>query len=225
MIVARVSRNCAVVHVADVNSDPEYPGSPAQTLGGVRTVLSVPLIRETQPVGAITVSRTRVEPFTEKQVDLIKTFADQAVIAIENARLFEEVQAKTRELMEALTYQTGSSNILGVIASSPTDVAPVLKAIVDSACELCDAYDASVLLRDGDYLHFSEHHGSIPVSVEKWPINRHWTAGRAFLDQKPVHVHDLVSDPDFPDGQELARRQGTRSILSVPLLRDGEGIA
>jgi two-component system, NtrC family, sensor kinase len=95
-IVARALRNCAVVHVADVNADPEYPGSPAQTLGGVRTVLSVPLIRETQPVGAISVSRTRVEPFTEKQIDLIKTFADQAVIAIENARLFDEVQARTR---------------------------------------------------------------------------------------------------------------------------------
>src|SRR6266481_5009008 len=102
MIVARSLRNCAVVHVADVNADPEYPGSPAQTLGGVRTVLSVPLIRETQPVGAITVSRTRVEPFTEKQIDLIKTFADQAVIAIENARLFDEVQARTEDLRESL---------------------------------------------------------------------------------------------------------------------------
>jgi two-component system, NtrC family, sensor kinase len=102
IIVARALRNCAVVHVADVNADPEYPGSPAQTLGGVRTVLSVPLIRETQPVGAITVSRTRVEPFTEKQIDLIKTFADQAVIAIENARLFDEVQARTLELATSL---------------------------------------------------------------------------------------------------------------------------
>jgi two-component system, NtrC family, sensor kinase len=102
MIVARALRSCAVVHVADVNDDPEYPGTPAQILGGVRTVLSVPLIRETQPIGAITVSRTRVEPFTEKQIDLIKTFADQAVIAIENARLFDEVQARTLELATSL---------------------------------------------------------------------------------------------------------------------------
>jgi GAF domain-containing protein len=190
----------------------------------VRTVLSVPLLRENDSIGSIVLRRTDVRPFSDKQIALLQTFADQAVIAIGNVRLFDEVQAKTRELSEALTYQTGSSNILGVIASSPTDVAPVLKAIVDSACELCDAYDATVLLRDGDYLRFSEHHGSIPVSVEKWPINRHWTAGRAFLDQKPVHVHDVVSDPDFPDGQELARRQGTHSILSVPLLREGESI-
>src|SRR5207247_2766791 len=176
-IVARDLRNCAIVHVAYVNAEPEYPGTPAQTLGGVRTVLSVPLIRETQPVGAISVSRTRVEPFTEKQIDLIKTFADQAVIAIENARLFEEVQAKTRELTEALTYQTGSSNILGVIASSPTDVAPVLKAIVESACELCEADDALVVLKDGDDLSVGRASGPIPIAVEKWPINRNWAAG------------------------------------------------
>jgi signal transduction histidine kinase len=101
-IVARALRSCAAVHVTDVNADPEYPGSPAQTLGGARTVLSVPLIRETQPVGAITVSRTRVEPFTEKQIDLIKTFADQAVIAIENVRLFNELQTRTEELSLSL---------------------------------------------------------------------------------------------------------------------------
>src|SRR5258707_14478961 len=104
MIVARSLRNCAVVHVADVNDDPEYPGTPAQSLGGVRTVLSVPLVRETQPVGAITVSRIRVDPFTEKQIDLIKIFADQAVIVIENARLIDEVHAKTRDLTQAPTY-------------------------------------------------------------------------------------------------------------------------
>ena len=409
MIVARALRDCAVVHVADVNADPEYPGSPAQTLGGIRTVLSVPLIRETQPVGAITVSRTRVQPFTEKQIDLIKTFADQAVIAIENARLFDEVQvqkrelmealehqtatgavlnvisrsttnvqpvfdaiamsaarlfapcettlttvhdgqlhwrataslgrpveaieraraiypipcdivdspsaraiqerriieiadamasdtpantrraqsagdfrsvtfvplltdgigigtiilthpqagfklspkqlalvqtfadqaviaienarlfdevqAKTRDLTEALTYQTGSENILRVIASSPTDVGPVLKAIVESACELCDASDALVFLKDGGDLRFSAHHGSIPIDLEKWPINRHWVTGRAVVDRVPVHVHDLPSEgDDFPEGRELARHQGHRTVLSVPLLREGESV-
>ena len=87
-----------------------------------------------------------MNPFTDKQIELVTTFADQAVIAIENVRLFDEVQAKTRDLSEALIYQTESGNILRVIASSPTDVGPVLKAIVDSACELCDAYDAAVLL-------------------------------------------------------------------------------
>src|SRR5260370_7661636 len=98
-------------------------------------------------MGVLTLSRRAVEPFTEKQVELVSTFADQAVIAIENVRLFDEVQAKTRELEEALTYQTGSSNILGVIASSPTDVGPVLEAIVKSASALCDAYHPAPVLK------------------------------------------------------------------------------
>ncbi|THD68150.1 MAG: GAF domain-containing protein [Bradyrhizobium sp.] len=176
-------------------------------------------------------SVTRVQPgsFPAHHEQLLQAFADQAVIAIENVRLFDEVQAKTHDLSEALTYQTGSSNILSVIASSPTDVGPVLQAIVESACELCQAYDAIVLLKDGDQLRFSAHHGPIMVEADKWPINRSWTAGRAFLERKPVHVRDLLSDEgsDFPDAQELSRRGGTtglRSILGVPLLREGESI-
>ena len=125
-----------------------------------------------------------MHPFSDKQIALLQTFADQAVIAIGNVRLFEEVQAKTRDLSEALTYQTGSGNILQVIASSPTDVKPVLKAIVESACELCEADDAVVLLKDGDDLVVSAHHGPIPVDSEQWPINRNWTAGRAVIDRQ-----------------------------------------
>ena len=106
-------------------------------------------------------------------------FADQAVIAIENARLFEEVQAKTRDLSEALTYQTGSASILNVIASSPTDVGPVLKAIVESACELCAAYDSVLYLKDSGDLHPKAHHGPIRLDPEKLPIDRNSTAGRA----------------------------------------------
>jgi hypothetical protein len=100
----------------------------------------------------IFLTRTKVQPFTEKQIELITTFADQAVIAIENARLFEEVQQKTRGLEEALVHQIGSANILKVIASSQTDIEPVLNAIVESACAICNAIDAAVYLKDGDYL-------------------------------------------------------------------------
>ena len=114
--------------------------------------MSVPLLREGESIGAIILRRTEVQPFSDKQINLLQTFADQAVIAIGNVRLFEEVQAQTRDLSEALTYQTGSSKILSVIASSPTDVNPVLKAIVESACELCDATDALVFLKDGENL-------------------------------------------------------------------------
>ena len=186
-------------------------------------------MRENESIGSIVLRRTDVQPCSDKQIALLQTFADQAVIAIGNVRLFEEVQAKTRDLTEALTYQTGSGNILRVIASSPTDVGPVLQAIVESACELCEAYDSIVLLKDSDDLRFSAHHGSVPLVTDKWPINRNWTAGRAFLDRKPVHVHDLLSDEgdEFPDSQELSRRVGSagiRSILAVPLLREKESI-
>ena len=224
--IGRAALEGRAVHIPDVLADPEYKASGYQKVFGFRTILSVPLLREGTTIGVFSLHRDQVNPFTDKQIELVTTFADQAVIAIENVRLFDEVQAKTRDLSEALIYQTGSGNILRVIASSPTDVGPALKAIVDSACELCDAYDAAVLLRDGDDLRFSAHHGPIPIGLEKWPINRNWTAGRAFLDRKPVHVHDLLSaeGADFPDGREFSRRMGHRSILSVPLLREGESV-
>ncbi|HEY2211084.1 MAG TPA: GAF domain-containing protein [Bradyrhizobium sp.] len=198
-------------------------------LRGYRSMLFTPLMNGETPIGLISVTRKEPGNFAAHHIQLVRTFADQAVIAIENVRLFDEVQAKTRDLTEALTYQTGSSNILSVIASSPTDVGPVLKAIVESASELCDAYDSVVLLKDGDDLRFSAHHGPIPINLEKWPINRDWAAGRAFVDQKPVHVHDLLSDSgaDFPDARELSQHAGSkgiRSILSVPLLRENESI-
>ena len=215
----------STVHIPDVLADPEFTRLEAQKLMGFRAALGVPLIREGQVFGVLCLLRFAPRSFTDKQIELVETFADQAVIAIENVRLFEEVQAKTRDLSEALTYQTGSANILSVIASSPTDVQPVLKAIVESACELCGAYDSVMVLREGDELRFGAHHGPIPMSIDKWPINRRWTAGRAFIDQKPVHVHDLLAEGnEFPDGRELSQRMGHRTILSVPLLREGESI-
>jgi two-component system, NtrC family, sensor kinase len=220
------------VHVRDMLSDEgaDFPDSQELSrhtgTAGIRTILAVPLLSEDKSIGTILLRRTEVHSFSDKQIALLQTFANQAVIAIGNVRLFDEVQAKTRDLTEALTYQTGSGNILKVIASSPTEVGPVLKAIADNACEVCDAYDAAVLLKDGDDLRFSAHHGPIPIGIEKWPINRHWTAGRAVLDMQPVHLHDLLADEnaDFSDGRELSRRMGHRSILSVPLLREGESI-
>ena len=198
---------------------------------GYRSVVFAPLVNRGTLIGLIGVTRVQPGNFSDHHLQLLRTFADQAVIAIENVRLFDEVQAKARDLTEALTYQTGSANILKVIASSPTNVEPVLQSIVESACELCDATDAVVLLKDGDNLRFSAHHGPIGVNVEKWPISRHWVAGRAFLDQKPIHLHDIFSDEnlDFSASRELSRRTGSRtmnihSILAVPLLREKESI-
>jgi signal transduction histidine kinase len=217
------------VHLHDIlgPEGEEFPdGREIAHSDGARTVLTVPLVREGESVGTVILRRTIVQPFTEKQIALLKTFADQAVIAIENVRLFDEVQAKTRDLTEALVYQTGSSNILKVIASSPTDVGPALKAIVDSACEICGAYDAAVLLSDGDSLVLSAHHGPIPFAWQRRPINRQWVTGRAVVDKAPQHVHDMLGPEgdDFSEGRDVARQQGHRTILSVPLLREGEAV-
>jgi len=225
-VIGRALLAGAAVQIPDVLADPEYAYSDMQKAAGFRTLLGVPLLRGKEPIGVLFLGRKTVEPFTEKQVELVSTFADQAVIAIENVRLFDEVQAKTRELSEALTYQTGSSNILSVIASSPTDVGPVLKAIVKSACELCDAVDALVVLKDGDDLVFKAQHGSIPVVWQRQPISRQWASGRAVVDRKPVHVHDVLGPEgeEFPNAREFARRSNVRTILSVPLLRENESI-
>jgi GAF domain-containing protein len=224
--LGRAVQTGTIANIADVANDAD-PG--LKRFGealGFQSILFVPLMREGQSIGVFGLGRRITGAFSLRQIELVQTFADQAVIAIENVRLFDEVQAKTRDLEQALTYQTASANILKVIASTPTDVEPALKAIVDSACELCEAYDAAVVLRDGDDLRFSAHHGPIPIGLEKWPINRRWTAGRAFIDQQPVHIEDLRDEIhiDLSDGRELAIRMGHRTILSVPLIRDGESI-
>ena len=166
-----------------------------------------------------------MRPFNQKQIELVETFADQAVIAIENTRLFEEVQARTRELQELLEYQTATSDVLNVISRSPSQIQPVLDTIAETAARLCDAYDVLIRLRDGELLKGVVHRGSIPVDFGPIPIGRSWAMGRAFVDRKPVHVHDLLAAADeFPDGQAMARRLGVRTILATPLLRENEAI-
>ncbi|RXG89577.1 GAF domain-containing protein [Bradyrhizobium zhanjiangense] len=214
------------VQVLDVAADPEYGLRESTTMAGQRTALGVPLMRENEPIGAIVIARKRVQPFTEKQIELVATFADQAVIAIENVRLFEQLQSRTRDLSEALTYQTGSANILRVIASSPTEVGPALEAIVESACGLCEAYDALVVLRDGDDIVVQAHHGQVPVVWSRRSISVQSPSGRAISDRRTVHVHDLLGPEgdEFPTGREYALRSNVRTVLSVPLLREGESM-
>ena len=152
------------VHVHDLLAEQqEFPdGLELAKSMGHRSIVSVPLLRRAKASARWRSAVQRSFPSATSRSQLLQTFADQAVIALGNVRLFEEVQAKTHDLEEALTYQTGSSNILRVIASSPTDVKPVLQAIVESACELCGAYDALVRLKDGDGLAFGAHHGPFP---------------------------------------------------------------
>jgi GAF domain-containing protein len=184
---------------------------------------------------ASAMSLTRKAPAAAKQdgkpkrQNLVQALAERdtelAEARRENTRLFDEVQAKTRDLSEALVHQTASGNILKVIASSPTKVAPALQAIVESACEVCDAYDAAVILREGDHVRFSAHCGPIPIGLETWPLSRGWVGGRAIVDKVPVHVADLqLAGEEFPDGRDFALRMGYRTILAAPLLREGESV-
>jgi GAF domain-containing protein len=214
------------VQILDVVADPEYTLQETYSLAGQRTTVGVPLLRENEPIGVIVLARRRVEPFTQKQIDLVATFADQAVIAIENVRLFNEVHQRTEDLSEALQQQTATGEVLKVIASSPTDVNPALQAIVESACTFCNAYDAGVLLKIGDNLHFSAHCGPIRTGQQPRPINRDWVVGRSVVDKAPVQVSDFQAPEaaEFPEGQRQSREQGHRCTLSVPLLREGEAI-
>jgi GAF domain-containing protein/anti-sigma regulatory factor (Ser/Thr protein kinase) len=219
-VAGRTFLEAGVVHVPDVLADPEYTWGKAQAIGGYRAALGVPLLREGNVAGVIFVAKVAAQPYTEKQIEFVTTFADQAVIAIENVRLFEEVQARTAELTESLEYQTATSEVLNVISRSPNQLQPVLDAIVETACRLCEAYDAIAMLREGDWLNISAHRGPIPVDFAKWPVGREWAAGRSVVDRKPVHVHDLAAAADeFPQGQEMSRRFGHRTILAAPLLR------
>src|SRR5262249_34062613 len=154
----------------------------------------VPMTRDGRPMGAIAVARRVVRPFTDKQIAVLKTFADQAVIAIENVRLFTELGARNRELTEALEQQTATAEILRVISSSPTDLQPVLDAVVANAARVCGADDVVIARVDGDVLRTAAGVGPVPrlAPGEGYTLSRGSVSGRAVLDRRTVHVHDLA---------------------------------
>ena len=194
---------------------------------GLRTVLATPLLLDGAAIGVIAIRRTRVRPFTARHIALLKTFADQAVIAIENVRLFRELAANNHDLTEALEQQTATAGILRVIAGSLTDVQPVLDGVARTAMRLCDAYDASIFRLDGDRLRLTAHEGPIPAPAGSAlpPLARGSVVGRSVLERRAVRVADLQAETDdFPDGAAFARAQGHRSILSVPLLSEGAAV-
>ena len=190
----------------------------AQQLG-YRTTLAIPLMREGVAIGTIGLRRREVKRFTDRQVALVETLADQAVIALENARLFRELEARNGALTESLEQQTATSEILRVISSSPTDVEPVFAAVAASAARLCDAFDAAIHRIDGDVLRLVAHEGPI-VPDAILPLGEGTFAGHVVRERRAMHVADIQAEADtYPVSSEFARHRGFRTILGAPLLR------
>ncbi|WP_245493261.1 GAF domain-containing protein [Mesorhizobium sp. M4B.F.Ca.ET.013.02.1.1] len=224
-IAARVAQSGSVEQIADVLDDPEYTNIEGQRLGGFRTLLGVPLMRDGAVTGVFVLARSSVSPFSTREIELVQTFSDQAVIAIENVRLFEEVESRNRDLAESLEQQMATGAILQVIAGSPTDIQPVLDAVAESAARLCDAYDATIYLLRSDRLAVGAHHGPIPIDGAGLPVARDVVTGRAVLDRVPVHVPDLtIAGEEFATARMMAQRLGFRAILATPLLQEGKAI-
>ena len=229
-IVGRSTLEGRVVHVTDVLADPEYGRSDAQRIGGYRAALGAPLLRDGKVVGVIFVAKTKPEPFSAKQIELVTTFADQAVIAIENVRLFEEVRARTEDLRESLQQQTATADVLKVISRSAFDLQAVLDTLVESVTHLCEADHAWLLQRDGNSLRFKSSFGHGTAVSERIrqlfltrevPINRGSIVGRSAQAGRIVHVTDVLADPEYTwnETQEIG---GYRAALGAPLLRDGK---
>ena len=220
------------IHIHDVLADPEYTFTRGQQAAGFRTLLGIPLLREGAPVGVIVLSRKTVRPFTDKQIELVKTFADQAVIAIENVRLFDEVQARTRELTEALEQQTATSEVLRVISSSPGELEPVFHTIMEKATRICEAeFGNLILYEDGAFRRVALYNAP-PAWEESWrrdPIIRTGTKNplvRMVATKQLIHMVDIRTEQAYierePSFMVLAEAAGARTVITVPMLKDNE---
>jgi GAF domain-containing protein len=238
-VTGRVLLERRTVHIPDVLADPEYNvrqaiglADPATGADWIRTALGVPLLREGATVGGVIVlGRSAVQPYTEHEIELITTFADQAVIAIENARLFDEVQARTKELTEALEQQTATSEVLQVISSSPGELEPVFEKMLENATRICDSKFGSLLLYDGNVFRFAAIFGA----VEGWfEFRRRQSVvqsrgddplGRLVATKQMQHTADIRAEPAYlardPEFVPLADVAGARTLLTVPMLKEG----
>jgi two-component system NtrC family sensor kinase len=213
------------VLIDDTESDPEYTFRSFQRGAGIRSMLGVPLIREGVVIGLLLISRKRVQPFYQRHVDLATTFADQAVIAIENARLFDEVRARTEDLRESLRQQTATADVLKVISRSAFDLRAVLQTLVESAARLCEADKATITRQKDGVFYRAENYGfsdEFVNYVRNVPVvaDRGSATGRVLLEGIVVHISDVEADPDYTFNE--AQRLGDfRTLFGVPMLREG----
>ena len=229
--LARIARSRQIVHITDIRTEPAYVERLPTFVGlvdaaGARTFLAVPMLMEKELIGAISIYRQEVRPFTDKQIELVQNFAAQAVIAIENTRLLNE-------LRESLQQQTATVEVLGVISSSPGELQPVFDAMLANAVRLCAASFGNLYLRDGEFFHMVAFHNTPPAFVTQRrgqpyrpsPIG---PPGRMLRTRAVVHVDDLTADPSYrerdPGVVAFVELAGTRTVLLVPMLKDGEPI-
>ena len=219
------------VQVSDVMNDPEFQFQEAATIGGFRTALGVPLMRQNTPIGVLFVARDKIEPFTQQQIDLLAVFADQAVIAIENTRLFEAEQQRSRELANSLEQQTATSEVLKVISSSPGDLKPVFDAMLANAARLCEAKFGALGLREGDAYRIVAIHNAPQAFAEfmqREPLrpSPNVTLGRAIATKRVAQTADITIEQPYLQGDPLAvaavELGGYRTILAVPMLKESD---
>jgi two-component system, NtrC family, sensor kinase len=221
-IIGRAVLAGHAVQIADARTDPLYEGEAEQD---ARTMLGVPLLRDGGAIGGIGLARNRVEAFTDREVELVTTFADQAAIAIENARLLSELRERTSDLEELLEYQTATSDVLRVISGASFDIQPVFETIVETAARLCDANFALITNREGEAYRQVATFSATPEYEAAFqgrllPVSRASMTGRTVLEGRVVHIPDITADPeyDMPDDVRLGK---VRALLAVPLLREG----
>ena len=231
-VIGRTMIEGKAVQISDVLSDPEYAYLESQKKGGYRTMLGVPLLREGTPIGVLLLARSSVRPFTQKQIELVSTFADQAVIAIENVRLFEAEQQRSHELSESLEQQTATSEVLKVISSSPGELEPVFEAMLANAVRICDAKFGNLWLREGDAFRIGAMHGA-PSEYADFlhrtpvihPLPGH-AIGRVASTRQVAHITDVKMEPAYAENSPVqigtVKLAGARTVVAVPMLKDDE---